>query len=227
MLEFCNVSKIYQTKKGPIFALKNISFKIEKGEFVLIVGKSGAGKSTIVKLIIGLETPSEGKIYFEGKSIAKKTNLQELRRKVGVVFQDYKLLSLKTVKENISYVMEIVGAKKEVIERDLPQILELVGLEKREFSFPDQLSEGEKQRLAIARALCHRPRLIIADEPTGNLDPFNSWEIIDIFKRINQLGATIVLCTHNREIVNHLKKRVITLENGMIIRDEKEGEFVL
>jgi len=229
MIEFKNVSKIYFSGGKPFYALKNVSFKIEKNEFVSIIGKSGAGKTTIVKLIIGQEKPDEGEILFQGVNINNLDSkvLQNLRRKIGVVHQDYKLLPTKTVKENVEYIMEIIGASQEEIERDVPQVLEIVNLENKMNSFPSELSGGEKQRLAIARALIHQPDLIIADEPSGNLDIYNTLEIIEIFKRIHSLGKTIILLTHNKDVVDNLKKRVITLDAGKIISDDLEGKYIL
>jgi cell division transport system ATP-binding protein len=229
MIEFKNVSKIYFSGGKSFYALKNVSFKIEKNEFVSIIGKSGAGKTTIVKLIIGQEKPDEGEILFQGVNINNLDSkiLQNLRRKIGVVHQDYKLLPTKTVKENVEYIMEIIGASQEEIERDVPQVLEIVNLENKMNSFPSELSGGEKQRLAIARALIHQPDLIIADEPSGNLDIYNTLEIIEIFKRIHTLGKTIILLTHNKDVVDNLKKRVITLDGGRIISDDLEGKYIL
>lgn len=229
MIEFKNVSKIYYSNKRPIFALVDVSFRIVEGEFVSIVGKSGAGKTTLVKLLIGEEKPTEGNIFFKGIEITKKSSfgLQKIRRKIGVIYQDYQLLFRKTVKENLSYIMQVIGVSDESIRRDIPQVLEIVGLEGRENSFPQELSGGEKQRLAIARALIHRPEVIVADEPTGNLDIYNTYEIINLLKKIHSLNTTVILSTHNKEVINGLKKRVITFEEGRIIRDEEKGKFIL
>jgi cell division transport system ATP-binding protein len=230
MIKFQNVTKIYETKnKQKVFALKNISFEVEKGEFVLIVGKSGAGKTTLLKLIFAEERPTEGKIFFEGKDITKMKDgeISKLRREIGVVFQDYKLLPTKTVFENLLYIMEITGFSDEEIKRDVPKALEIVRLSDKSENFPNELSAGEKQRLSIARALIHRPKIILADEPTGNLDPYNTLEILKVLEKIHRMGTTLILATHNKEVVNILRKRVITLENGEIIRDEKGGRFVL
>ncbi len=230
MLKFQNVTKTYKPSSGePVFALSDITFSLNNGEFVCLVGKSGAGKTTIVKLITAQEKPTQGKVLFQDIDIftLKQSALQQLRRRIGVVHQDYKLLFDKTVKENLSFVMQVIGVSDSCIKRDLPQVLEIVGLEQRAANFPDELSGGEKQRLAIARALVHRPEIIIADEPTGNLDFYNSYQIIDLFKKINSLGTTIILATHDKEIVNSLKKRVITLGQGKIIRDDPLGRFIL
>lgn len=230
MIKFENVTKIFQTKSGErVFALNDISFEIEKNEFVCFVGKSGAGKTTLLKLILVEERPTEGKIFFEGEDITRLNSeeLPKLRRKIGAVFQDYKLLPSKTAYENLSYVMEVTGFSDQDIKRDVPKVLEIVGLSERKNNFPKELSAGEKQRLSIARALIHRPQVILADEPTGNLDPYNTMDIIKILLKIHQMGTTIILATHNKEIVNNLNKRVITLEKGKILRDVKKGRFIL
>jgi cell division transport system ATP-binding protein len=230
MIKFQNVTKIYETKnKQKVFALKNVSFEIKKGEFVLIVGRSGAGKTTLLKLIFAEEKPTQGKIFFEGKDITKMKDgkISKLRREIGVVFQDYKLLPTKTAFENLAYVMEVTGFSDEEIKRDVPKVLEIVGLSEKFQSFPQELSAGEKQRLSIARALISRPKVILADEPTGNLDPYNTLDILKIFQKIHEMGTTIVLATHNKDIVDILGKRVITLEKGEIVRDEEKGKFVL
>lgn len=225
MIKFEKVYKVYKTKNNSeVFALKDVSFLIEKGEFVLLLGKSGAGKTTILRLILGEERPTSGEVYFEGKAISqmRENELFKMRRKIGVVFQDYKLLKQKTVFENLAFVMEVTGFLDEEIRRDIPKVLELVGLEEKIHHFPEELSAGERQRLAIARALVHRPLVILADEPTGNLDFYNTFEILKIFKKINKMGTTIVLATHNKEVVKFLKKRIILLEKGEIQRDEKK-----
>lgn len=233
MIKFQNVTKIYflkVQKKRKIIALDNISFDIRGGEFVSIVGKSGAGKTTLLKIILGEEKPNFGKVFFEDIEITsiKSHKLPYLRRKIGIVFQDYKLLPKKTARENLSYIMEALGFFDEEIKRDIPKVLEIVDLSDKIDHFPHELSAGEKQRLAIARALIHRPKAILADEPTGNLDPYNASDIIKLLLKINEImGTTIILATHNKEIVNKLKKRVISLENGKIIRDEEKGRFVL
>lgn len=232
MIKFENVTKIYPNhsdKKNPIFALENISFEIKEKEFVLIIGRSGAGKTTLLKLILAEEKPTSGRIFFEGKEITKLKykDLPKLRRKIGAVFQDYKLLSSKTAYENLSYVMEVTGFSDKEIKRDVLKVLEIVNLGDKVNSFPAELSAGEKQRLSIARALIHRPKVILADEPTGNLDPYNTLEIIKILLKIQEMGTTLILATHNKEIVNSLRKRVISLEKGRIIRDEEKGRFIL
>ena len=210
-------------------ALDDISFGIKEGEFISLVGRSGAGKTTLLKLILVEERPTKGKVFFEEQEInkIKPEKLPELRRKIGAVFQDYKLLPKKTTYENVAYVMEVIGASDLEISRDVPKVLEIVGLKERVNNFPAELSAGEKQRLSIARALIHRPRVILADEPTGNLDPYNTLDIIKLLLKIHEMGTTLVLATHNKEIVNSLQKRVITLEKGKIIRDEEKGRFIL
>ncbi|RLC39834.1 MAG: cell division ATP-binding protein FtsE [Candidatus Nealsonbacteria bacterium] len=229
MIQFKNVSKIYYSTQDPVVALADVSFQITKGEFVSIVGKSGAGKTTLIKLLIGEEKPTSGEILFKGKNVTEMSprEIQSLRRKIGVIYQDYKLLPGKTVRENVEYIMQIIGAKDKDILRDVPQVLEIVGLADRQSSFPQELSGGEKQRLAIARALCHRPEVIVADEPTGNLDLYNTFEIVNLLKKIHQFGTTVILATHNKEVIDSLEERVITLDQGKIIHDQKKGKFIL
>jgi cell division transport system ATP-binding protein len=231
MISFQNVSKIYRKNKNitiPTVALKDISFQIKDTEFVAIVGKSGSGKTTLLRMLLGEEKPSAGKILFNDQDLGemKDKDLPFLRRKIGVIFQDYKLLPTKTTYENVAYALEVIGADEKDIARDVSEILEIVGLTHRANHFPAELSGGEKQRVAIARALIHRPEIILADEPTGNLDPYHSLDIIKLLIKIYELGTTIILTTHDKEIINSLKKRVITLENGRIIRDEEKGKFI-
>ena len=229
MISFQKVTKIYQTKQEPIIALSDVSFQVNKKEFISIVGKSGAGKTTLLKLLLAEEKPDNGQIFFENYEVHKLSpkKLPALRQRIGMVFQDYKLLFSKTTYENIAYIMEVMGVDENNINRDVPEILEIVGLEERAQSFPVELSGGEKQRVAIARALIHRPDVILADEPTGNLDPYHSLDIIKLLLRIHEMGTTVVLATHDKETINILGKRVITLENGRVIRDEEKGRFVL
>jgi cell division transport system ATP-binding protein len=226
MIKFEKVSKIYPPKS---VAAQDVSFEIQTGEFVSLVGRSGAGKTTLLKLLLAEEKPTAGKVFFENKNVHEIAwaKLPDLRRKIGVVFQDYKLLPSKTAHENVAYVMEALGAPDEVIAKDVQDVLEIVGLEERSNHFPAQLSGGEKQRVAIARALIHRPEVIIADEPTGNLDPYNTHDIIQLLLKIHDLGTTIILATHNKEVINHLGKRVLTLEQGKLIKDEERGKFIL
>jgi len=231
MILFQNVTKIYQSELSPnqIPALKDISFKIEPQEFLSIVGRSGAGKTTLIKLLIGEESITSGDILYGDKNIKKTgfNELQKIRRKIGVVYQDYRLLFSKTVYENISYIMEVMGFSDQEIFKNTSQVLETVGLQDKYRNFPKELSGGEQQRLAIARALVHKPELVIADEPTGNLDPYNTFEIINLFKKINENGTTVILATHDRRVIDNLDRRVITLENGKLLRDEKLGKFIL
>lgn len=226
MIELKNVTKIYKTN---IYALKNINLNIKAGEFVSIVGQSGTGKTTLIKLIIAEERPSSGQIIVGGWDIThiKNYEIPYLRRQIGVVFQDFKLLKKKTAFENVAFALEVCGANYKKIKAVVNQVLKLVGLEKKIDRYPHQLSGGEQQRVVIARSLVHRPKLIVADEPTGNLDSLNTREIIDLLLKINTLGTTIVLVTHNREVVNSLNKRVITLDQGMIISDQLQGKYIL
>lgn len=226
MIKFNNVTKTYKDGR---FILQDVSFEVEEGEFVSFVGKSGAGKTTLIKLILGLEEPTSGEVYFSGKNIGSLSGeeIQQMRRKIGSVYQDYRLLPAKTVYENISYIMAVEGKSDEEIKTEAPKVLGIIGLEDKLSHFPKELSGGEQQRLAIARALVNKPEIIIADEPTGNLDPYNTYEVISLLQKINQAGRTVILATHDREIINKLGKRVITLENGRIIRDEKEGKFII
>ncbi|MDD2731674.1 MAG: ATP-binding cassette domain-containing protein [Candidatus Pacebacteria bacterium] len=232
MILLDNVSKIYPNRSlsgEPITALENVSFKVGKSEFISLSGRSGAGKTTLLRLILGQEAPSSGRILFDSYDISeiKKSEICHLRRRIGTVFQDYKLFPTKTTYENISYIMEVMGADDEEIKRDVPYILDLVGLTERACNFPKELSGGEKQRLAIARALIHRPEVILADEPTGNLDPYHTSGIIRLLLKINDLGTAVILATHDKEVINKIRKRVITLENGRVARDDEKGRFML
>ena len=225
MITFNNVSKKY----GDNEVVKEASFKIDPGEFVSFVGKSGAGKSTLIKMLIGEEKVSKGRIIFGQYEVNKLNNkeLPELRRHMGIIFQDFRLLPRKTAYENVVFAMEVAGRPQREIDEVAPQVLDLVGLSPKTQSFMHMLSGGEKQRLAIARAMVNRPDVIIADEPTGNLDPINSWGIINLLIKINSLGTTVILATHNKDIVNQLERRVISMEDGKIIRDEEKGEYIL
>jgi cell division transport system ATP-binding protein len=226
MIKFNNVTKIYQPDT---IVLRDISFEVQRGEFVSIVGKSGSGKTTLARLILGLEEPSEGEVFFEETNLnsISSNKIQDLRRKIGVIYQDYKLLPTKTVYENVSYIMAVEGKSDKEIHVEVPKVLEVIGLTCKEGNFPSELSGGEQQRLAIARALVNHPDIIIADEPTGNLDPYNTYEVISLLQKINQTGKTIILATHDREVINKLGKRVITLEEGRIVRDEQVGRFII
>ncbi|MDD5547645.1 MAG: cell division ATP-binding protein FtsE [Candidatus Pacebacteria bacterium] len=226
MIVFQNVSKVYN---GGSVALENTSFEIKAGEFVCLVGKNGAGKSTIVKLLIGEEKPTKGRIFFGPTEVNKLSyhELPALRRQIGIVFQDFRLLPMKNAYENIAYALEVEGRPQAEIEEFVPQVLDMVGLANRAYNFPHELSGGEKQRVAIARALIHRPAVLVADEPTGNLDPINSSEIIKLIEKINERGTTVILVTHNKEVVNGLHKRVVSMDSGKIIRDEEDGKYTL
>lgn len=219
---FENVSKEYQ--QG-VPALKNINIEIRKGEFVFIVGSSGSGKSTLIKLMLKEVKPTTGKIYVAGKQLSrlKRWNVSKYRRKLGVVFQDFRLLQDRTVFENVAFAQRVIETPTRKIQRDTPRMLALVGLSEKMKSYPKELSGGEQQRVALARALVNNPVILLADEPTGNLDPKNSWEIMHLLEEINRRGTTVVVVTHNREIVDVMQKRVITVRNGIIVSDQKGG----
>lgn len=223
-IEFQGVSKVY---KGNILALDNIDLKIEKGEFVFIIGESGAGKSTMLKLLLKEENPTSGKLFLFGDDITKlrSRRIPILRKKIGVVFQDFRLLENKTVRGNLQYVMELLGFSKKKIKAKIPELLEAVNLVGKEKSYPNELSGGEQQRVSIARALIVNPEIIIADEPTGNLDPKTASDIVKSLEDINKKGTTVIMITHEKGIVDSLGKRVIRLENGKIIRDEIGGKY--
>jgi cell division transport system ATP-binding protein len=226
VIHFDKVSKIYLDNS---VALDEVSFSIEPKEFVSIVGHSGAGKTTLVKMILAEERPTKGKVFFESTDIStlRRDQINDFRRKVGVVFQDFRLLPNKTVYENIAFAMEAAGRTDEEIEADVPHVLDLVDLGKKIWNFPGELSGGEKQRVSIARAIVNQPDVVIADEPTGNLDPLNTYDIVQILKKINDLGTTVILTTHNKGVIDSLKKRVLTMEDGKIIRDDREGKYVI
>jgi cell division transport system ATP-binding protein len=231
MIEFKNVSKEYPPNlvKESKVALQNITFSVKPGEFVTLCGRSGAGKTTILKMISCEEKPSSGVVMFDETNTldVKKSDAYLIRQKIGFIFQDYKLLAYKTVYENVAYALEAFDFNDKLVRDEVMQVLELVGLENKVNCLPRELSGGEKQRVSIARALIHRPEIILADEPTGNLDPYHTREIVKILLKINESGSTVILSTHSRETVNSLEKRVITLENGRIIRDEEKGVFSL
>ncbi len=226
MIYYDKVSKIYPDKS---VALDEISFGVEPKEFVTIVGHSGAGKTTLMKLLIAEDKPTSGTISFESLNVNKlsKKQMNKLRRRVGMVFQDYRLIPNKTVYENIAFAMEASGRTDSQIAADVPHVLDLVDLGHKIWSFPKELSGGESQRVAIARAIVNQPDIIIADEPTGNLDPTNTFEIIRILKKINELGTTVLLTTHNKGVVDAVGGRVITMEKGKIVRDDKTGKYIL
>lgn len=226
MIRFENVSKIYP---GNFVALEDIDVVIERGEFVSIVGHSGAGKSTFLKLIYAEERPTKGKVFFNDKPLdkIKLKHLPYYRRNIGTVFQDFKLLPQKTVFENVAYALEVVGETEAEIKQKVPEILEIVGMKSEANKYPRQLSGGEQQKVSMARALVHRPQVIIADEPTGNLDPTSTWEIVQLLLKINSLGTTILLASHNKDIVDKLNRRVIAIDAGKIIRDDKKGKYAV
>lgn len=224
MIKFDNVSKIY---KDNYVALGDINLEIKAGEFVSIVGTSGAGKSTFLKLIYAEELPTDGRVFFDDKPLdsISRRRISQHRRNIGTVFQDFKLLNKKTAFENVAYALEVCGISRAEILEDVPQILEIVGLGDRQNKFPHELSGGEQQRVAMARALIHKPSVIIADEPTGNLDPVSSLEIMQLLLKINKLGTTVILASHDRDIINKAAKRVIVLERGRVIFDDEKGKY--
>ncbi|MCR4280058.1 MAG: cell division ATP-binding protein FtsE [Candidatus Komeilibacteria bacterium] len=226
MISIKGVTKKYS---ADYFALKNVSLNIKAGEFVSLVGQSGTGKTTLVRLIIAEEKPTSGKIVIGGWDITdiKPRDIPYLRRQIGVVFQDFKLLPKRTVYENVAFALETCGTELSKIKQIVPQVLRIVGLDNKMDRYPYQLSGGEQQRVVIARSLVHKPKLLIADEPTGNLDSINTKEIIDLLLKINEIGTTILLVTHNREVVNNLRKRVITIDAGEIISDQERGRYTL
>ena len=219
-----DVTKIYPSK---VVALDHVDIDIKKGEFVFIVGQSGAGKSTFIKLLLREELPTTGEITVNGRNVVKmKPNeVPYLRRELGVIFQDYRLLPDKTIFENVAFAMQVIEAPRKIMQRSVNSVLDIVGLRDKYKNFPDELSGGEQQRVAIARAIVNDPAIVIADEPTGNLDPETSWDIMDIFQRINAVGTTIVMATHDKAIVDSMKRRVIAIENGRIVRDDPRGTY--
>lgn len=224
MIVLEDVSKSYSTGAP---AIKNINLRIEKGEFVFIVGNSGSGKSTLIKLLLKELEPTEGKIFVNDKCLnrMKRKKIPYFRREIGVVFQDFRLLKDRNIYENIAFAQRVVETSHRIIKRRVPAMLSLVGLSDKYRSYPKELSGGEQQRVALARALVNNPSILLADEPTGNLDPKNSWEIMKLLDEINKRGTTVVVVTHNREIVEAMNKRVITMNKGVIISDEKKGDY--
>jgi len=225
MIHLTNVTKIY--KQNNVVALENVSLDIERGEFVFLVGTSGSGKSTLMKLLMREELTTSGEIFVDGKNVVKlqQKEVPYLRRSLGVIFQDFRLLEDRTVYENIAFAMQVIEAPKQLMQKSVGAVLDIVGLSDKQKHFPSQLSGGERQRVAIARAIVNDPKIVIADEPTGNLDPETGWDIMDIFQRINAAGTTIIMATHDREIVNHMYRRVIELDHGHIVRDELRGGY--
>ncbi len=224
MIQLTNVSKIYQNGAR---ALVDVNLKIGKGEFVFLVGPSGAGKSTLIKLFYRDETPTRGQVQINCRNLVRmrEREVPYLRRSIGVIFQDFKLLSNKTVFENVAFALEVIGVSKKEVKVRTRTTLELVGLAAKENSFPHELSGGEQQRVCVARAVINNPALLVADEPTGNLDPETAWEIMDLLYNINKRGTTVVMATHAKAIVNKMQKRVIAIENGRVARDEEEGGY--
>ncbi len=224
MIRFENVSKTYATG---VAAVKNASLEIEKGEFVFIIGGSGCGKSTMIKMMLKELEPNSGRIYINGADITRlpKNRIPNLRRSMGIVFQDFRLLEDKTVYENVAYAMRVIGASRKAIKRQVPNVLSLVGLLNKAKAYPDQLSGGEQQRVAVARAIVNNPVMLIADEPTGNLDPETAWEIMSLLNDINRRGTTVVVATHAKDIVDKMEKRVVTINNGVICSDIKKGGY--
>lgn len=225
MINLTNVNKFYGKNK----VLDDVSLLIESGEFVSIVGQSGAGKTTIVRMLIGEEEADSGKVKVGDWDITRlsRREIPHLRRQIGVIFQDFKLLPKKTLEENISFALEVSGGSRDKIKKIVPSVLKIVGLEGKGKRYPGEVSGGEKQRAAIARALVHQPKILLADEPTGNLDAINADEIIDLLLRINNFGTTVILVTHNKEIVNRLNHRVISMDNGRLISDKENGKYLL
>jgi len=225
VIRFENVSKVYDGTSRP--ALEGVTLEIAKGEFVFLVGQSGSGKSTFLRLVLREERATQGKVYVAGKDLARLSNwkVPSLRRQVGTVFQDFRLLPTKTVRENVAFALEVIGTPRQRVARVVPEVLALVGLEGKEDRLPDALSGGEQQRVAIARAFVNRPMILIADEPTGNLDPSTSVGIMKLLDRINRTGTTIVMATHDDDIVDQMRKRVIELEGGKLVRDQSRGVY--
>ena len=224
MIYFDRVTKLYSSG---VPAVTDITLSIDPGEFVSIVGHSGAGKTTLLKMLFAEIFPTEGSVYFGSREIAglKDKELLELRRNIGTIFQDFRLLPTKNVYENVAFAMEVSGKEDEDIQADVPHVLELVGLAEKMWNFPGELSGGEQQRVAIARAIVNQPDVLIADEPTGNLDPVNTHDVVEILKKINNLGTTVLLTTHNKMVVDNIGKRVVTLDQGRIVRDDVQGKY--
>ena len=226
MIYFDRVSKIYNDQS---VALEDVTLSFSPREFVSIVGHSGAGKTTLLKMILAEERPTSGTVFFESTDISNipKSKLHTLRRKIGTVFQEFRLIPTKTAYENIAFAMEASGRSDEEIAADVPHVLDLVDLADKAWNFPSELSGGERQRVAIGRAIVNQPDVLLADEPVGNLDPLNSHQVVEILKRINELGTTVILTSHNKGIVDGLGKRVVTMDNGHVVRDDKEGRYVI
>ena len=227
MIEYKDVSAIYE---GDFVALDHVNLDIKDGEFISLVGPSGAGKSTLLKLLTRELRPNDGKVIVDSVDLSELSNAEIplLRRKIGTVYQDFKLLAKKNAFENVAFALEVSGVEPEVINDDLPKVLNIVSLTEKSKNFPHQMSGGERQRLAIARALIHRPKIILADEPTGNLDLVNSYDVVKLLMKINEFGTTVILATHNREIVNAVGRRVISMEKGKVVRDQiEQGKYII
>ena len=226
-MEFIKFRNVEKTYKNGVNAVYDMNLDIKKGEFVFVIGASGSGKSTLIKMLYREERPTNGEIYVGGINVAKVKNskVYKLRRKIGIVFQDYKLLPKLTVYENAAFALEIYGLPTNGVKRKVLKALDLVGLKSKTKSYPNQLSGGEQQRVAIARAIVNSPKLLICDEPTGNLDPDTSLEVMKVIEKINDLGTTVVMATHDREMVNKMKKRVVLLDNGKLVKDYEKGSY--
>ena len=226
MIYFDHVSKVYNAHS---LALDDVTLTFEPKEFVSIVGHAGAGKTTLLKMILAEETPTSGAVFFESQNVhdIPRSTLHTLRRKIGTVFQDYRLIPNKTAFENIAFAMEAAGRSDEEIAADVPHVLELIDLTEKAWNFPKEMSGGERQRVAIGRAIVNQPDVLLADEPTGNLDPINTYQVVEILKRINELGTTVILTSHNKGVVDSLGKRVVTMDNGRAVRDVKEGRYII
>ncbi|MBU6310867.1 ATP-binding cassette domain-containing protein [Patescibacteria group bacterium] len=226
MIYFDHVTKIYNATST---ALDDVTLTFEPKEFVSIVGHAGAGKTTLLRMILAEERPSSGAVFFESQNVhtIPRSALHNLRRKIGTVFQDFRLIPNKTAYENIAFAMEAAGRADEEIAADVPHVLELVDLTEKAWNFPKEMSGGERQRVAIGRAIVNQPDVLLADEPTGNLDPLNTFQVVEILKRINELGTTVILTSHNKSVVDSLGKRVVTMDNGRVVRDDKEGRYIL
>lgn len=226
-MEFIKFRNVEKTYKNGVNAVYDMNLDIKKGEFVFVIGASGSGKSTLIKMLYREERPTNGEIYVGGINVAKVKNnkVYKLRRKIGIVFQDYKLLPKLTVYENVAFALEIYGLPTNEVKRKVLKALDLVGLKSKTKSYPNQLSGGEQQRVAIARAIVNSPKLLICDEPTGNLDPDTSLEVMKVIEKINDLGTTVVMATHDREMVNKMKKRVVLLDNGKLVKDYEKGSY--
>lgn len=227
MIYFDKVSKVYND--GRSIAIEDVTFQVGPNEFVSIVGHSGAGKTTLLKMLIAEDQPTDGQVFFESLDVHQipRTKLPKYRRKIGTIFQDFKLLPHKTAFENVSFAMEANNRPDSEIEENVPQALALVDLEDKIWNFPHELSGGEKQRVAIARAIVNQPDIIIADEPTGNLDPIATYEVVQILRKINDMGTTVIMTTHNKGVIDELGRRVITMDEGRIVRDDADGKYVL